>query len=97
MSATICSLRDSINSAILDPLFLLLFTLGFLVFVWGVVEFLWAVNAGSKEEGKQNGKRHMLYGVIGLFVMFAAYGIVQLLINSVDANALGSSLNCPPQ
>ena len=94
---SICDLRDSINEVILGPLFFLLFTLGFLLFVWGVVEFLWGLNAGSKEEGKQNGKRHMLYGVIGLFVMFAAYGVVQLIVNTVDRDSLNKALNCPEE
>ena len=95
MALTICGLRDKLNVYILEPLFLLLFTLGFLVFVWGVVEFLWGLNAGSREEGKENGKRHMLWGIVGMFIMFAAYAIVSLIADSVDRGVLYRALNCP--
>ena len=63
-----------------------MFAVGFVVFVYGVIEFLWGVNAGSEGEAKENGKRHMLYGVIGMFIMVISYGLVNIIINTVGGS-----------
>lgn len=65
---------------ILTPFVSLLFALALLLFVWGVIEFL---VSGESEEKKTNGKKHMLWGLIGLAIMLAANGIIWVLINFV--------------
>jgi heme/copper-type cytochrome/quinol oxidase subunit 2 len=67
---------NAINQYFFNPLFLLLFAVGLLVFVWGVFEFLWKF---SNSQRKEDGKRHMLYGVGGMFVMSAAYALVHII------------------
>jgi hypothetical protein len=41
-----------------------------------VFEFLWKF---SNSQRKEDGKRHMLYGVGGMFVMSAAYALVHII------------------
>lgn len=79
-------LRSNLVDNIINPLLLLLFAVGLLVFVFGVVEFIYGLNTNS--EAKDNGKRHMLWGLIGMFIMAVAYPIVLIIINAVGGNVV---------
>ena len=50
-----------------------------IVFMWGIVKYLWK---GDSEDARQKGKQLMIWGLIGLFVMFAVWGIVALIGNT---------------
>lgn len=64
---------------ILNPLILLIFSFGFLVFLWGLLVFLSnKANPSQHNEGKD----HMIWGVLGMFIMVAAYGIISLIVNT---------------
>jgi hypothetical protein len=74
------SLTDIINKItkdILNPLIVLLFALATAVFVWGVVLYVLG-GAGSSEQAK-TAKQVILWGIIGMFIMASAWGIVNLL------------------
>jgi len=55
-----------------------LFTLVTVYFFWGIVEFVRSTGAGN-EEGIKKGKSHMLWGIIGMAVMGAAWEIVYII------------------
>lgn len=84
---TLSALSGTLTRVIINPLIALLFTIGLLVFMWGVVEFLLSLNELTKTD-KATGKRHMLYGILGMFIMVAAYAIVQLIGNTVCPGGL---------
>ena len=73
---------NCISSVIINPILALLFAAGFLVFVWGVVQFLGGQNGIG--EGAANGKQHMLWGLIGMFIMVAAFTILKIIANSLN-------------
>lgn len=75
------SLADKLTEVVVNPLILLLFAVGFLVFVYGIVEFMLGLSADT--ESKQHGKKHMLWGIIGMFVMAGAYGLFHLLVDII--------------
>ncbi len=58
---------------ILSALIPLLFGIALIGFLWGVA--LTVLNAGSEEKRKE-GKQIIMWGIIGLFVMTAIWGIV---------------------
>ena len=65
-----------VDRFLINPLIVLMFGAALVYFLFGVVEFLInQANAGEKGTGKE----HMLWGVIGMFIMFSAYGIIHLL------------------
>lgn len=70
---------DRFIDAVLNPLLLLMFTVGLLVFLWGVAEF---IRSGANPEKNNTGKDHMIWGVIGMFIMVAAQGIITLIQNT---------------
>lgn len=75
-------LVQTFSRIIINPILLLLFAGGLLVFVAGVVEFFWEINVVGSHD-KDAGKRHMLYGIIGMFIMASAWAIVQIIANTV--------------
>jgi hypothetical protein len=78
---------NKLTTVIVNPILALIFAAGFLVFVWGVVEFLAGLNGVG--EGASNGKRHMLWGVIGMFIMVAAYSILKIIAQSLNVQLPG--------
>ncbi len=82
--ASVCGLITTFSKVIINPLLLLLFSVGLLVFVWGIVEFLWGLSQDT--EHKEQGKQHMLWGLVGMFVMASAFAIIKLIANTVGVN-----------
>lgn len=82
------TLVNNFTRVIVNPLILLLFSAGLLVFFWGVIEFLWGLNQSGEATAKEAGKRHMLWGLAGMFIMAAAWSIIKLLDSSVGSNAI---------
>jgi len=53
-----------------------LFALVTVYFIWGVIQY---VEAGGDEQKLTQGKRHMVWGIIGMAIMGAAWGIVSII------------------
>ncbi len=69
------SLVDRVNQAITFPLIALLLGVAVLMFLWGIFEM---VRGAESVEARQNGQRHMLFGVIGIVVMLSALTLLQI-------------------
>ena len=67
---------DKLTSVIIQPLINILAIACVVVFVWGLVVFL--SNFDSPEVASE-GKRYIFIGLIGLFLIFAAKGIVSVI------------------
>ncbi|MBX4188990.1 hypothetical protein KW785_00130 [Candidatus Parcubacteria bacterium] len=70
---------NKINQFILNPLIIFLFAVATLVFFVGVVQFL---ATAETDAGREEGKRKLVFGLIGMFVMFSAYGIIHLILGT---------------
>lgn len=64
----------------------LLFIIATLVFLWGIVKFI--ASAGD-EAKRKSAKGLMTWGILGLAVMAAAWGITQVLIEYFNVPAKG--------
>lgn len=64
---------------IVNPLILLLAAAAFVVFLWGVYEFI--ANAAD-ETKRQDGRRAILWGLVGLVIIFGAYGIINIALGT---------------
>ena len=79
-SPTIPVIQKAITH-IVNPLIGFFFAMAFIVFLWGIFEFI----AGSNNEEKVTaGKQHMLWGVIGIFIMISVFGIMNLVCSTID-------------
>jgi hypothetical protein len=80
---SINTLVNNVTSVLINPALLLIFTAALVVFVWGLVQFLYSLNMGGKDTN--TGKMHMLWGIVGMFIMMAAYGILNLIEGTVNS------------
>jgi len=66
---------------IVNPIILLLAAAAFVLFIWGVYEFI--VHAGE-ETKRGEGRRAMMWGLVGLVIIFGAYGIINIVLKTFD-------------
>lgn len=66
---------DRVVEQIVNPLILLLGAAAFIVFIWGV--FVFIKDAGD-ENKREEGRHAIMWGLIGLVIIFGAYGILNL-------------------
>ncbi len=69
---------------VVDPAMLLIFTVGLVVFLYGLVQFLWKLREGGG--GHQEGVQHMVWGLVGMFIMVSVAGIINLVVNTIGAD-----------
>ncbi len=70
---------NSVVVQIINPIILLLGAAAFILFIWGVFEFI--VNAAN-ETKRQEGRRAIFWGLIGLVIIFGAYGIINVALGT---------------
>lgn len=70
------ALVDDIIANILTPVIGLLGSLAIAAFIWGIVKYIFYA---ADEKQKVSAKNTMLYGVLGLFVLFSFWGIVEFI------------------
>jgi len=71
---------STLDRVIINPLVALLFAVAVLVFAWGIVEFMAGLSSGSNQQ--EQGRQHMLWGIIGFVIMLGAYAIITLALNT---------------
>jgi predicted membrane channel-forming protein YqfA (hemolysin III family) len=67
---------------ILNAIVPVLIALGIVYFVWGVITYV----VSSDEEAKKTGRDRMIWGIIGLAVIVAVWGLVALLRNTFNVS-----------
>lgn len=68
-------LVEQIQNIILFPLISLLLGVALLLFLWGAFRFV----SNADDEGERTtGKRHMLFGIIGMLIMVSALSILRI-------------------
>lgn len=75
-----------VTDQIIMPLITLLALIAFVVFVWGVVQM---ISAAGDEEKRTTGQKHILWGIVGMVILFGASGIVAFLKATVDSTLGG--------
>lgn len=85
---SIKQLMFRISFYLLNPLIIFGFVVALIYFIWGMLAFLRDrdTNATASNEGKQ----HMLYGILGLTLMVSAFAIMRLI-----ATLIGSDIPTP--
>lgn len=67
------------NTAIVNPLIVLLFALAVAYFLYGVLEFI--LNPES-EDKRTTGKSHMIWGIVGITVMLSVWTILGIVLRT---------------
>lgn len=74
------SIIDAILSNAVWPFIGFVFACAIILFVYGIIEF---ILGADNEEKRITGKKHIVWGTIGLAIMFAVWGIVGILQNFI--------------
>jgi succinate dehydrogenase hydrophobic anchor subunit len=75
-------LIEKISQNILNPLILLFAGIAMVYFLWGVFEF---IRDYDSADARSKGVQHMLWGVIGMFIMFSVFGIMNLIASTIKS------------
>lgn len=76
-AAGITNLIDAASKIITDILIPMAFALCLLYFFWGVAKYIRAGAGGEK--AAEDGKRVMVWGIVGLFIATSIWGIISFI------------------
>ncbi len=71
---------DNIVQYIINPLIGALFALGFAFFLFGVARYMFY--SGNDSE-RDTGRKHIMWGLVGMFIMVAVAGIINIIKNTI--------------
>lgn len=83
--AQVRSIQDAavmVTGLINSVLVPLVFAVAFVVFIWGV--FTYFIASGDNDEKRENGKKLMLYSIVGFFLMVSVWGLVNILLGTFN-------------
>jgi hypothetical protein len=75
-------LLSKIYTSILNPIIALLFAAALVMFLWGVADMIRNV---EDQKNRKEGQRHMFWGIVGMFIMVAVWGIIAVIKNTIGA------------
>ncbi len=78
---------------ILNILLPVLMMVAVVVFLWGVVKY---ITSSGDEEKRKEAKGYIIYGLIGIFVMVALWGIVTVVASTLGLGTPGAGISLPP-
>ena len=83
--ASVATLMKSVNRVIINPIIILLFALALVIFIYGLIKYLLSPD---NEEVRKSSKSHMLWGVVGMFIMVAVFGIMTIILNTIGEDRI---------
>jgi hypothetical protein len=83
--ASVVSLMKSIDRVIINPIIFFLFALATVYFLYGLTQYFLSPD---NEEVRKKSKSQMIYGILGLFVMVAVFGILNLILTTIGENKI---------
>jgi hypothetical protein len=88
LEAKAASLMDNLFAVLIQPFLGFFFVLALVLFLYGVMIFI--ANPDKSSEDSNNGKKHMLWGIAGMFIMISVFGIMRLILNTFNIRSGGS-------
>ena len=80
ISSSLNASLAKIVSVIVVPLVSLVFVFAVLVFIWGVAGI---IIHREDPERLATGRQHMIWGIVGIFIMIGFYGIIRIIANTL--------------
>ncbi len=91
MDQNIIQFIHKVSIVIINPLIKLVFLVALVVFLWGVFGY---VKDGDSDDARSSGRRHMLWGVFGMFIMISVFAILSFVLNTFDIpGSTGQQIN----
>lgn len=70
---------NKVITVIVNPLITLMFAVALVYFLFGVFQF---VQNADSEDAREPGKQHIMWGIIGMFIMVAVFGIIRIVLDT---------------
>lgn len=82
--ASVIEFIGRVNQYFLNPLIVLMFAIALVTFIWGMFSFF-----GNKDNSEEleKGKRHILWGILGMAIMVSVFGIM----NFISSTTIGAT------
>ena len=81
-NSEVVSIQGKILTGIVNPIIVILSALAFAWFMYGVTRF---VIMKDNEEERNNGKKHIIFGILALVIIFSIWGILNVLGGAVES------------
>lgn len=81
---SIKELMFRISYYILNPLIIVGFVLATIYFLWGMISFLRSRQISAEQSNE--GKSHMIYGLLGMVIMVSAFAIMGAMAGIIGAD-----------
>ena len=81
-------LVQGIATHIVNPIIRVFFAVALAFFLWGVISM---IASGEKEEARQKGRDHILWGLVGMGIMIAAFSLLKLVTSTFGVDASSQS------
>lgn len=75
---------NGIIEFIINPLIYLLIGVAVIYFLFGVFKF---IQNGDKPEERTKGAQHIIWGVIGIAIIFSAFTFVHIIMNTLGSGS----------
>ncbi len=75
----VSSLISKLAIYVLNPFIELLFGVALILFLWGAFQYFIYSNDST---ARQTGANHLLWGIVGMGIMFGVYGIIHLALGT---------------
>ncbi len=73
---------DPVINHIVNPVVALMFAVALVVFTYGVLRYVWGSSDG---DARTHAKYSMIGGIVGMFIMTSAWGIIYLISNTIKS------------
>lgn len=81
---TLQNFIQKIGTVVINPIIQVLFGAALVIFLWGVWEF---IKGADSPDARSKGVQHIFWGVIGMTIMVAVFGIIRILLNTFGIDA----------
>jgi len=78
------TILDLINNVFIP----LLFSIAFLIFLFGVYKYF--IYHGAEAKSHEDGRKYILYGIIGFAVMVSVWGLVNIVTQTFGTDGVGA-------
>lgn len=75
----------NIARLIVNPLIVLGFVVATIYLFYAIVQMIWGAEEGKWDDKKKN----VMYGILGLFIMFSVYGILNIVLKTFKIDCTG--------
>lgn len=72
-----------ISTEILNPLIAMMFAVATAYFFYGIARYIWSPD---DEQKREEGRRAMFWGLVGMFIMVSVFSIMRFIISSIGAD-----------